>query len=191
MRDDGHWWYDQRSPQGDPTNPATNTDVISPAFWSVTGTEFKITRSDDPTQTALLVTTGGCLGGQTFRSKLTSYGNFRNSVVWASDKCLGSCSVQYGRRYQSTHGLQQAACDGGLQSRCNRFWCNWDVGDGSVQNVHVLITGLGSLRLNLLLLKKRVYPAKLNTIVVMKPTPPEVPHCPILSTFGFDEQSFR
>ena len=141
MRNDGHWWYDQRSSQGGPTNPAANTDMISPAFWLVTGTEFKITRSDDLTHTALLVTTGGCLGGQTFRSKLTSYGNFRDSVVWASDKCLGSCNVQYGGRYQSTHGFEQAACDGGIQSR-NKigFWCDWDAGDGSV----MMIGGGGS-----------------------------------------------
>ena len=141
MRDDGHWWYDQRSSQGDPTNPAANTDMISPAFWSVTGTEFKITRSDDLTHTALLVTTGGCLGGQTFRSKLTSYGNFRNSVVWATRQCLGSCGVQYGGRYQSTHGFEQAACEGGIQSR-NKigFWCGWGSGDGSV----MMIGGGGS-----------------------------------------------
>ena len=141
MRNDGRWWYDQRSPHGDTNNPASNTDMISQAFWSVIGREFKITRSDDPTHAALLVTTGGCLGGQTFRSKLISHGNFRNSVVWASNTCLGSCSVQFGGRYQSTHGFEQASCDGGIQSR-NKigFWCDWSAGDGSV----MMIGGGGS-----------------------------------------------
>ena len=141
MRDDGHWWFNQRSPQGDPSNsPPTQTYMISPAFWSVTATEFKITRSDDPKHTSLLVTTGGCLGGQTFRSKLTSYGNLRNSVVWASDKWQGSCGLQYGGIYQSTHGFEQAVCNGGIQSR-NKigFWCSWS-GDGSV----MMIGGGGS-----------------------------------------------
>ena len=32
----------------------------------------------------LLQTTGNCLAGQTFRSKITSYGDFRNGKVWAS-----------------------------------------------------------------------------------------------------------
>ena len=51
--------------------------MLSPAFWLVGGREFKIPRSDDPEHTALLQTTGDCLGGQTFRAKITSYGNFR------------------------------------------------------------------------------------------------------------------
>ena len=67
-KNSGEYWCDRKSAVGQTTNPADNTDMISPAFWSVNGTEFKITRSDDSSHTALLYTTGDCLGGQTFRS---------------------------------------------------------------------------------------------------------------------------
>ena len=132
MKNSGEYWYDRNTSVGQTTNPADNTDMISPAFWSVNGTEFKITRSDDSSHTALLYTTGDCLGGQTFRSKVTSYGDFRNSTVWASDKCLGSCDVQYGGQYKSTDGFEEAECDGGIQTR-NKigFWCDYQ-NDGAV-----------------------------------------------------------
>ena len=78
MDDTGSWWYDKNVAFGSTTLPSSNTDMISPAFWLVSGNEFKITRSDDPQHTALLKTTGDCLGGQTFRSKITSYGDFRD-----------------------------------------------------------------------------------------------------------------
>ena len=141
MNDNGAYWYDLQSAVGKTNNPADNTDMISPAFWSLKGTEFKITRSDDSTHTALLHTTGNCLAGQTFRSKVTSFGNFRNGQVWASDECLGSCDVQYGGQYRSTDGFQQAECDGNIQSR-NKigFWCDWSSGDGAV----LMIGGGGS-----------------------------------------------
>ena len=74
MRDDGLWWYDQKIVIGMASDPSINSDMISPAFWLVSGRELKITRSDEPSQTPLLQTTGNCLGGQTFRSKITSYG---------------------------------------------------------------------------------------------------------------------
>ncbi|CAH3123458.1 unnamed protein product [Porites lobata] len=96
MRDDGLWWYDRNVAMGTTTDPSVNTDMISPAFWLVSGRELKITGSDDISHTPLLQTTGNCLGGQTFRSKITSYGNFRNGKLWSSGRCLGSCTVQYG-----------------------------------------------------------------------------------------------
>ena len=132
MKNSGEYWYDRKAAVGQTTNPADNTDMISPAFWSVNGTEFKITRSDDSSHTALLYTTGDCLGGQTFRSKVTSYGDFRNSTVWANDKCLGSCDVQYGGQYKSTDGFEEAECDGGIQCRIKiGFWCDYK-NDGAV-----------------------------------------------------------
>ena len=136
MRDDGLWWYDQKVARGTTTNPSINADMISPAFWLVSGRELKITRSDDSSHTPLLQTTGNCLAGQTFRSKITSYGDFRNGKVWSSDRCLGSCTVQYGGQYKSTDGFQQAECSGGIQSN-NKigFWCDWDGGDGSVMMI--------------------------------------------------------
>ena len=141
MRDDGLWWYDQNVSMGTTTDPSVNGDMISPAFWMVRGGEFKITRSDDSSHTPLLQTTGNCLGGQTFRSKITSYGNFRNGKVWFSDRCQGSCTVQYGGQYKTTDGFQQAECSSDIQSS-NKigFWCDWDGGDGSV----MMIGGGGS-----------------------------------------------
>ncbi|PFX14062.1 Epidermal growth factor-like protein 6 [Stylophora pistillata] len=141
MRDDGKWWYDQQIATGATNDPSVNNDMISTAFWSVSGNEIKITRSDDPSHTPLLQTTGNCLGGQTFRSKITSYGEFRNGKVWASHRCLGTCTVHYGGQYKSTDGFQQAECNGNLQS-ANKigFWCDWSSGDGSV----MMIGGGGS-----------------------------------------------
>ena len=108
--------------------------MLSPAFWLISGWEFKITRSDDPQNTALLQTTGDCLGGKTFRAKITSYGNFRNGIVWASDDCQGNCNVQYGGQFQTTDGLGQATCNGSLQNATQvGFWCDWGRnGDGAV-----------------------------------------------------------
>ena len=141
MRDDGLWWYDQNASMGTTTDLSVNTDMISPAFWLVSGREFKVTRSDDSSHTPLLQTTGNCLGGQTFRSKITSYGDFRNGKVWSSDRCLGSCTVQYGGQYKTTDGFQQAECSSIIQSSNEiGFWCDWDGGDGSV----MMIGGGGS-----------------------------------------------
>ena len=141
MDDTGHWWYDKSNAAGDTLDPSINADMMSPAFWAVRGSELKITRSDDSQHTPLLQTTRNCLGGQAFRSKVTSYGNFRNGAVWASDQCLGSCTVQYGAQYQSTGGFQQATCSGNIQSsQAIGFWCDWDSGDGAV----LMIGGGGS-----------------------------------------------
>ena len=141
MRDDGSWWYDKQVAMGTTTDPSINADMISTAFWLVSGREFKITRSDDPSHTPLLQTTGNCLAGQTFRSKITSYGDFRNGTVWASGQCRGSCMVQYGGQYKTTDGFQQVECSGNIQG-ANKigFWCDWQGSDGSV----MMIGGGGS-----------------------------------------------
>ena len=125
MCDDGLWSYDQNVAIGKTTNPFINVDMISPVFWLISGREFTITRSDGPSHTPLLQTTGNCLTGQTFRSKITSYGDFKNGVVWASDQCLESCTVQYGGQYKSTDGFQLAECSGDLQT-ANKIgmWCD-------------------------------------------------------------------
>ena len=136
MEDSGDWWYGRNSNYGRTTDPSSNTDMISPAFWMASGNEFKITRSDDSQHTPLLQTTGDCLGGQTFRSKITSFGDFRNGIVWASNKCLGNCTVQYGGQYQTTAGFNQAACKGNIQSaNAIGFWCDWAGGDGAVMMI--------------------------------------------------------
>ena len=141
MADSGDWWYDRRFASGATTDPSVDADMISPAFWLLKGREFKITRSDDFSHTPLLQTTGNCLGEKTFRSKITSYGDFRNGKVWSSDRCLGNCTVQYGGQYNTTDGFQQAECSSNIQSS-NKigFWCDWSSGDGSV----MMIGGGGS-----------------------------------------------
>ena len=121
---------------GTTNSPSVNTDMISPAFWLVSGREFKITRSDDPSHTPLLQTTGNCLAGQTFRLKITSYGDFRNGKGYSRGRCLGSCTVQYGGQYKSTDGFQQAECSGNIQSANNiGFWCDLNNGDGTVMMI--------------------------------------------------------
>ena len=103
--------------------------MISPAFWLVSGSEFRITRSDDSSHTPLLQTTGNCLGGQTFRSKITSYGDYRNGKVWSKHSCKGSCTVQYGGQYKKTDGFQLAECSVGNIQSSNKigFWCSYGV----------------------------------------------------------------
>ena len=112
----------------------SNSDMISPAFWLVSGNGFKITRSDDPQHSALLQTSGDCLGGQTFRTKITSYGDFRNGEPWELiwSGCRGNCMVQYGGQYEITKGFAQAKCDGSfLNADKAGFWCDLNR-DGSV-----------------------------------------------------------
>ena len=60
---DGSFWYDKVTSYGDENNPSSNKDMISAAFWEIKGHEIKITRSDDPTHTALLQITSNCLQG--------------------------------------------------------------------------------------------------------------------------------
>ena len=137
----GEMWFNRSSLYGDPTSSTENVDMVSAAFWNVKANEFKITRSDDSSHTALLQTTSNCLQGGTFRSKITSYGNFRNRAVWASNQCRGSCSISYSGQYRSTAGFERHSCSGNIQSsNYIGFWCDWDSGDGAV----MMIGGGGS-----------------------------------------------
>ena len=138
---DENFWFDRISTYGATLNPSDNQDMISEAFWRTSANEIKITRSDDPTHTALLETTNNCLKGNTFRRFITSFGNFRYGYVWASDKCLSSCTIKYGGQYQSTTGFNMYGCSGEIQSsNYIGFWCDWDHGDGAV----MMIGGGGS-----------------------------------------------
>ena len=141
MNDTGFWWYDRNISFGITTDSSHNADMISPAFWLVRGNELKITRSDDHQHVALLQTIGNCLGGQTFRSKITAFGNFRNGAIWTSNRCLGNCIVQYGGQYTTTGGFKEATCKGNIQgANAIGFWCSWSRGDGAV----MMIGGGGS-----------------------------------------------
>ena len=131
----GNFWYDRVTPHEDTSSPLKNKDMISTAFWKVRGDDFKITRSDDSSHTALLQTTSHCLQGGTFRSKITSYGNCR-SAVWASNECRGNCSVSYGGQYKTTAGFEKHSCSGDVQSsNYTGFWCDWGGGDGAVMMI--------------------------------------------------------
>ncbi|XP_074606931.1 uncharacterized protein LOC141859933 [Acropora palmata] len=128
MRQRGQLWFTAETSVGQTANTSANSDLLSPAFWLVSGHEFKITRSDDPQHTALLRTSGDCLGGQTFRAKITSYGRFTNGESWEIklnvDGCRGSCNVSYAGRFEETVGFKQANCSGEIQSaRKIGFWC--------------------------------------------------------------------
>lgn len=131
----GSWWYDVTEAQGNSIDPSDNADMISPAFWLISGRNFKITRSDDALHTPLLQTTGDCLEGKSFRHKMLKYGFFRYGVVWARRRCQDDCEVNYGWPNETTYGFKQAKCDGPLQSS-NKigFWCDWESG-GSVMMV--------------------------------------------------------
>ena len=37
MIDSGEWWYDKTVAFGETTDPSHNTDMISTAFWQVSG----------------------------------------------------------------------------------------------------------------------------------------------------------
>ena len=103
--DEKHWsggssglWQKNKA-----TDPSENKDMISPAFWLVSGNELMITRSDDP-HTALLQTTDDCLGGQTFRNKTDTY----HGIYFNYIHCMSSCNVRYGGMYTATKGFAQA-----------------------------------------------------------------------------------
>ena len=132
----GKFWFDKSSSFGNPKSPSDNKDMFSEAFWKVGANEFKITRSDDSSHTALLQTSSNCLQGGTFRSKITSYGNFRNGAVWASNQCRGYCSVRYGGQYRTTAGFERHSCSSSIQSsNYIGFWCDWADGDGAVMMI--------------------------------------------------------
>ena len=133
MRDDAYWWYDTQSSQGSTASTSSNYDMISKAFWKVRGSDIKITRNDDSSNTALLRTYTNCLGSKTLRAYLSSYGKFSYRNIWSNNQCLGSCPVYFGGSYSSTSGFSQAHCSGNIQGSSHiGFWCQWDTGDGAV-----------------------------------------------------------
>jgi len=136
MQRSGSWWFDRTTSYGSVTSPSDNYDMISPAFWLVKGNYIKTTRSDDSSHSYLLYTPYSCVGGKTFRSFITSFGNFRNGAVWNSDACRGSCYSNFGGWYSSTVGFGEASCSSNLQSsNYLSFWCDWSSGDGAVMMI--------------------------------------------------------
>jgi cysteine-rich repeat protein len=135
MLDSGLWWYDQMAAIGDTTNPATNTDMISPAFWLVQAAELKLARSTADGH--LLMTNNTCLQNQDFRTFVTSFGDFRNGVVWGSDSVQGTCTAALGNNFSGTLGFSQALCTGGNIGAANSisFWADSGAGDGAVMMI--------------------------------------------------------
>lgn len=132
MQRSGSWWYDRTTSYGSVTSTSDNNDMLSPAFWLVQGDYIKISRNDDSSNTALLYTSS-CTGDKTFRSFITSFGDFRHGAVWNKDACRGSCYAYFGGSYSSTVGFHTAYCSGDLKSGNSlSFWCDWGGGDGAV-----------------------------------------------------------
>ena len=94
------WWHENKA-----TDPTGNKDMISPAFWLVSGNELMITRSDDP-HVALLQTTDDCLGGQTLRNKVYKGSDPKHFNYIKCKK--NTCAVTYGGMYKATQGFAQA-----------------------------------------------------------------------------------
>ena len=141
MQNSGNWWYDRTTAYGSVTSTSNNYDMISPAFWLVQGSYIKVSRSDDSSNTGLLVTTS-CTGGRTFRSFITSFGNFRSGTTWNSNACRRSCSLNsHSGSFKSTEGFSQVHCNSNIGGwDYLSFWCDWSNGDGSV----MMIGGGGS-----------------------------------------------
>lgn len=78
MDESTRWWYDTKEAFGETTGPSDKTDMISPLYWLLDGSDFNITLSDDSMHTPLLKTIDNCLGGQTFRFKIKNYFDFSN-----------------------------------------------------------------------------------------------------------------
>ena len=137
MQNSGDWWYDRTTAYGSVTSTSNNYDMISPAFWLVQGSYIKVSRSDDSSNTGILVTSS-CTGGRTFRSFITSFGNFRHSTTWNSNACRGSCYINYhSGSYRSTQGFSQLHCSNNNIGGYNflSFWCDWGSGDGAVMMI--------------------------------------------------------
>ena len=141
MQNSGNWWYDRTTAYGSVTSRSNNYDMISPAFWLVQGSYIKVSRSDDSSNTRLLETSS-CTGGRTFRSFITSFGNFRYSATWNSNACHRSCSINHhDGSYSSTEGFRRIHCSSNIGgSDYLSFWCDWSSGDGAV----MMIGGGGS-----------------------------------------------
>ena len=141
MQNSGSWWYDRTISYGSVTSTSNNYDMISPAFWLVQGNYIKVSRSDDSSNTGLLET-NSCTGGRTFRSFITSFGNFRYSTTWNSNACRQRCSLNsHSGSYRYTQGFSHIHCNGNIGgSDYLSFWCDWDGGDGAV----MMIGGGGS-----------------------------------------------
>ena len=136
MQNSGSWWYDRTTAYGSVTSTSNNYDMISPAFWLVQGRYIKVSRSDDSYNTGLLESSS-CTGGRTFRSFITSFGNFRSGTTWNSNACRKICSINsHSGSFRSTQGFSQVHCNSNIGGwDYLSFWCDWGGGDGAVMMI--------------------------------------------------------
>jgi hypothetical protein len=124
------WWYSRTSEAGAPTEPTSNVDAISQSFWTVSGTELRITRSDNHRAT-LFETTNNCLSGQNFRQMFQSLGTFSSS--FPGDSVRKTCAGSLSGNYSSTSGFQYATCSSDIGAANSiSFIAQWGSGDGAV-----------------------------------------------------------
>lgn len=139
MLDSGEWWFNKITESGATTNVTTNADMLSRAFWTVKGTEIRLSRSDNPTQAGLLVTNTGCIPTQDFRSFITGFGDFSNGKVWpnaAGNAVAATCPAVLAGNYNGTGGFQYATCSGDIGAPNSiSFWSDWSSGDGAVMMI--------------------------------------------------------
>jgi len=132
-KNSGEYWYDTLE-LGSTTSPTANSDMISKAFYNVKGRDIKLTRSDQSSHPYLL-NARNCFSQETFRSKITSFGDFRNNQPWLSSNngCRYSCRVQSWGSVSGVAGFAQSSCSSDLKSANHlSFWCHYGSGDGAV-----------------------------------------------------------
>ena len=138
--DTGGWWYDRTTEAGNPTSRSENKDALSQAFWTVAAQEFKLSRTDAAGDAHLLLTTGGCLGGKTFRDKIKSLGDYRTKT-WSSNAVRATCDASLGGNSANTACFKYATCKGNIgKPKSISFFADWSAGDGAV----LMIGGGGS-----------------------------------------------
>ncbi len=138
--DSAKYWYDRTTEVGAPTVRGTNADALSAAFWTVLADEFKLARTDATTDAHLLKTNAKCLGGKTFRTKVTGFGNYRTGA-WASSAVRGTCAADLASGATSTSGFKYATCSSSIgKPKSVSFFADWSSGDGAV----MMIGGGGS-----------------------------------------------
>jgi hypothetical protein len=127
-RDNGHWWFKKTSEAGATASRSDAQDMISRAFWTVKADELRLSRNDFDDDYPLLTTNGACLGTKTFRSFISSFGDFMNG--WPSSPTIkGSCSVSYANNYLTTAGFSEAACNGPtLKANSLSFFTSYQYG---------------------------------------------------------------
>jgi hypothetical protein len=127
MLGSGHWWYDKISESGAVLTPFQADDMIARGFWSVAADELKLARSDFAKPYPVAQSKGQCLGNKTFRTFITSFGDFRNQAPWGNDSAAGICSADYLNAYKTTFGFSRVDCKGGQIGGADKlgFWVDW------------------------------------------------------------------